>query len=156
MGVAVSHAALEGPFYLQTGPLAGAPTVIDLDGSGAALAWSLGLQCKLSERTTLGLAFQNETRFQLDGSAVVDVIALGESSRFDATTDLVWPRSVGLGIKHDLCPHRRLSIDVIWFHWSHAFDGLDLQLSSPTNPVVEAAVGPTIRDRFPLDWRDSV
>jgi long-chain fatty acid transport protein len=159
LGVGVSHAELEGPFFLQTGALRGAPTLLDLQGTGAAVTWSLGMQHELSDKTTWGVTYTSETCFRLNGSVVADVYGLGpgpERGRFDAQTNIVWPRSVGLGVKHDLCKHRRLSADVVWYNWSRAFDSIDMRLTNSDNPLFNAVLGPTIRESFPLDWRDSV
>ncbi|MBI3466226.1 MAG: outer membrane protein transport protein [Planctomycetes bacterium] len=162
LGVGVSHAELEGPFFLQnpspSPPLVGGiPTRLDLQATGAAPTWSVGMQYQLSERTTLGLAYTDETRFRLNGNARTSVLGLAPvpvESKFDADVDLVWPRSLGLGVKHDLCACQRLSVDVVWFDWSHAFDHIDMKLTDSSNP----AFGPLtpIRDSFPLDWDDSV
>jgi len=154
-GLAVSHAELEGPFFLQAGILRGTPTVLDLQGTGVAPTWSAGLQYQITECTTFGVAFQSENRFQLDGNAAVTVLGVGHS-QYDADIDLVWPRSVGIGLKHDFCRHRIFSLDVIWFDWSHAFDRVDLKLTNATNPVFTSLLGPAVQNEFPLNWRDSV
>ncbi len=159
LGVAISHAQLEGPFYLQTAPapLTGAPTVLDLEAKGAALTWSLGAQYEISERTTLGVTYQSESRFHMRGGVFADVFMGAPpvvSSGFDALVDLAWPRSVGVGLKHQLCEHQSISADAIWFDWPHAFDTLGIQLTNPSNPAF-AAFAP-IHDDLPLRWRDSV
>jgi long-chain fatty acid transport protein len=59
---------------------------------------------------------------------------------------------VAFGVKHDLCPHRRISADVIWYDWSQAFNELNMQFSSPSN----LGLPPVIQNTLPLDWRDSV
>ena len=158
LGVALGHNELEGPFYIQTGPLAGAPTLLDLQATGAAVTGGIGLQYHLTPRTTLGLAYTEETQFDLDGPAQATVITpLGPlESRFDADARLVWPRSLGIGLKHDLTCCHRFGIDVIWYDWSSAFDQLDLVFSNPSNPVVAGLLGPEIRDTFPIGWHDTV
>ena len=158
LGAAVSHAELEGPFVLQTGPLAGVPTRLDLQATGVTPTWSVGMQYLLSERTTLGAVYTSEDRFRLDGSARATVFGLAPiplQSSFDAEVDLVWPQSVGVGLQHLLAPRHRVGVDVIWYDWSHAFDRLDLKLSDPTNPLF-AMFGPRVQDSFPLDWEDSM
>lgn len=158
LGVAVSHAELEGPFVLQTGPLAGVPTRLDLQATGAAPTWSVGTQYLLSDRTVVGAVYTSEDRFRLDGSARADVFGLAPvpvASAFDAEVDLVWPQSVGVGFQHELSRRHRIGADVIWYDWSHAFDQLDLKLTNPTNPMF-AMLGPRIQDRFPLEWEDSI
>ncbi len=135
---------------MQTGPLSGTPTLLDVQGTGASLVWSVGLQHDLTERTTWGLTYTSESRFHLDGNALVDVAGL--QSRYDATIDITWPRSVGFGVKHLFCEHRRASLDVIWFGWSDAFDSIGLRLANGNNVLLP----PAFSDQFPLDWRDSV
>ena len=69
---------------------------------------------------------------------------------------MAWPQSVGLGVRHELCPHRILAADVIWYNWSQAFNHLDLMFTHPSNPVFAAVIGPSLAERFPLEWQDSV
>jgi len=157
LGVAAAHLELEGPFFLQTGLLRGAPLLLDLQATGAAPTWSTGLQYQFSENTTWGLTYTSETRFRLDGRVSADVFGLGEGplhSDFDAEVAITAPRSVGLGVTHYLCPHRRVSADVIWFDWSDAFDTIGMRLTDPRNPAF-APLTP-LQDQFPLHWRDSV
>ena len=158
-GLGVSHAQLEKPLNLQTGLLAGMPCMVDLKGTGLAPTWSLGLQYKLTEQTTVGLVYRGETRFRMQGSAKVDVSGFGLpllKSHYDTEVDLVWPRSLGAGIKHRFNDQHRVSADVVWFDWSHAYDKLDLKLSDGSNPLFRAILGPRVRDTLPLSWRDSV
>lgn len=159
LGVAVSHAELESPFFIQTGPLAGAPTLMDIQGSGADLAWSVGLQYRLSDRTMIGASYVSESRFRLKGRASVDAFlepgAPPFSSRFDVQTDMAWPRHVGVGILHDLDEKQRLSLDVLWYNWSQSFDNVGITFRNPSNPLF-LAFGSKIRDSFALNWKDSV
>lgn len=162
LGMAISHIELEAPYFLQSpGPFQGLPTILDLQTTGTALTWSAGLQYQWTGRTTVGLVYQDQTRFRLDGNARVEVppitpLPSGGQSYFDVDLRKKWPRSVGLGVKHTLCPHRRLSLDVIWFGWSDAFDHFDLTFSDPQDSSIAALVGPTLLERFPLNWRDTV
>ncbi|MFQ5805732.1 MAG: OmpP1/FadL family transporter [Phycisphaerae bacterium] len=158
-GLAISHVQLEKPFNLQTGLLAGLPAMLDLKATGFAPTWSVGMQYKLGEQTTVGLAFRSETRFRLKGDAKVDVSGIGVpplKASYDTEIDLVWPRSLGAGIAHRLNERHRVSADVVWFDWSHAFDRLDLKLTDGSNPLFNLILGPKVRDTLPLDWHDSV
>jgi long-chain fatty acid transport protein len=155
LGLAISHAELQGPFFVQTGALQGAPTILDLEANGAALTWSVGLQYILSERTTVGLVYSSENRFTLTGNADATVF-LGPPalSGFDAELELIWPQSAGVGITHLLTDRQRLSADVVWVDWSSAFDELRIELSNPTNPGF-VPLSP-INDALPLDWDDVI
>ena len=156
LGVGISHVELEGPHTLQApGLLQGVPTLIDLQTSGAALTWSFGLQYQLTCATTIGVTYQSEASFHLDGNIRVEVPdAQLRGSYFDADLDVTWPRSLGLGVRHELCPHRIVSADVIWYDWTNAFDTLDLRLTDPTNPAFQP-FGP-VDEVIPLNWRDTV
>ncbi|HEX6985136.1 MAG TPA: outer membrane protein transport protein, partial [Planctomycetaceae bacterium] len=99
-----------------------------------------------------------EDRFTLEGDVTATVFGLAPvpvTSDFDAEVDLVWPQSVGVGIKHELSDRHRVGADVIWYDWSHAFDRLDMRLTNPSHPAFQA-LAPTISDSFPLEWEDSV
>jgi long-subunit fatty acid transport protein len=116
------------------------------------------LQYAITPRTTVGVAYTEESRFVFDGTTRATLITpLGPvGSDFDTQIDLVWPRSLGVGLKHELCDCQRIGVDVIWYDWSHAFDRLDLVFRNPSNPLVGALVGPELHDSFPMRWSDSV
>ena len=156
VGLGVCHVEFEGPFFLQTGALAGAPARLDFQGTGVAPTGTLGMQYKWDDATTVGLAYTEETNFNLDGVTRADLLPIGQSSRFDSSMHIVWPRSLGIGIKHNLCDCQRISCDVIWYDWSHAFDTIDISLRNSSNPIIPAIVGPTINDSLPTYWHDSV
>ena len=153
LGVAASHVELEGPYTLQTGALANTPTLLDLQATGAALTWSIGSQYQLNSKTTLGVAYQSEARFNIDGKTTTIVPGLGESV-FDTELDMVWPRSLGLGVRHEFCEHKVGSIDVIYYNWQNAFDDVGIFLTNPTN-LAFAGLGP-IEEQTPLRWRDTL
>lgn len=157
LGVGVNHLELEGPFTVQTGLLRGAPTQLDLQGTDATVTWSLGAQYLVSDRTTIGIAYTSEDRFTInDGIARATIYTPGGpiTSNFDADIDIVWPRSLGVGVSHWFTDRHRSSLDVIWYDWSHAFDSLELKLTNPSHPAL-AGFTP-IQDKFPLEWKDSI
>jgi long-chain fatty acid transport protein len=159
VGLGICHAELEGPFFLQTGALRGVPTHFDLQGTGAAFTGSIGLQYELTPKTILGVCYTSESRFKLDGSVKADVLGLAPfpvSSNFTSQMDIVWPRSLGVGIKHNFCDCHRVAVEVLWYDWSHAFQQFDIRLTDATNPLFPALLGPTIRDALPLNWHDTV
>jgi len=158
LGVALGHNELEGPFFIQTGPFAGAPTLLNLHTTGAAAAGGFGIQYLLTPQTTVGVAYTAPTRFDMDGNARATLITpFGPlTSGFDARAQLTWPGSLGIGVKHDLCCCQRLGFDVVWYQWASAFDQFGLTFTNPSNPIVAGLLGPTIRDVFPINWHDTV
>jgi long-chain fatty acid transport protein len=158
-GLAISHAQFDMPYHLQSGLLAGIPALVNMKATGVAPTWSVGAQYQIDEQTTVGLAYISETRFRLKGDAHMDVSGLGLpllKAAYDAEVDLVWPASLGAGITHQLNERHRVSADVLWFDWSHAFDRLDMKLTDGSNPLFNFLLGPQVRDRLPLDWHDSI
>jgi long-subunit fatty acid transport protein len=158
-GLAFGHVDLEGPFFMQTGPLRGVPAIIDLQGNNVAPTGSIGAQYKLSQQTTLGLCFTSESRLHQYGDLKADVLGVAPFpiyTRFASRTDLIWPRSLSFGVKHDLSRRHQVAADVFWYDWKHAFNHADLALSNPSNPLVAAMLGPTNFQSIPLNWRDTV
>ncbi len=156
LGVAASHTELEGPYFTQfPTPFQGAPTLMDLQATGAALSWSVGGQYLLTSSTTLGVSYQAATHIKSDGSAQVFIPGLG-SSWFDLDLETKWPSTLGIGLSHQIRPRTTVAVDVIWTQWSAAKDEYRLLLSNPTNPVFQAVIGNSLPERFPLNWHDSV
>lgn len=153
LGVGMSYAELEGPYFLQGPSLPGPLTLLHTHNEGADMVWSAGLQYQLTDNTVFGATYQSASPFALRGNTSVDVLAppLG-SSRYDSTLDVEWPQSVALGLKYDICPHRSVGVDVVWYDWEHSFDQFTLNLHNPNNP----GFPPQITDHLPLNWHDSV
>ncbi|HZZ26483.1 MAG TPA: outer membrane protein transport protein, partial [Pirellulales bacterium] len=153
LGVGVSYAELEGPYFLQGPTLPGPLTQLHTHDEGADLVWSAALQYKLTDDTTFGATYQSASPFTLHGNTYINVLAppLGAST-YDSTLHMVWPESVALGIRHDLCPHRSVGLDVIWYDWEHSFDQFSLNLHNPGTP----GFPPQVNDHLPLNWHDSV
>jgi long-chain fatty acid transport protein len=159
VGIAINYLNLQGPLYMQSGVLAGAPTIVNLQNTGVAPTGSFGIQYLLSPKTTLGLSYITETKFKMGGN--MDAMAFGLTplpvySKFAAQTDLIWPRSLGVGFAHRFNPRNILAIDVIWYDWSNAFNQVNVNLTNPSNPMVGALVGPANVQHLALNWRDTV
>lgn len=155
VGAAFHYAGLEGPLFFQTGPLAGAPALANLSATDIAPTWTVGMQYKLSEHTTLGLAYTAQTDFQMEGDANVTVFGLGPtpvSSSFDVDFDFTYPQSLAFGVQHVMSDNWRMSADLIWHDWSRAFDQLQFTFTNASNP----AFAGTTTDVFPLGWRDTI
>ena len=155
LGVAISHVELEGPYFINSLPLTGTPTLLDLQSTGTALTWAAGLQYQATENLVLATRYQSQNRFQNNGNARIVIPGLGLSS-YDMTMDIVWPRSVGGGLQYAVNPTRRLALDVDWQQWSRAKDEIGLRFENPSNPVLRAVAGPVIHESFPLRWKDNI
>lgn len=158
-GLGISHAQLEMPFNFQTGLFKGFPAMLDLKATGLAPIWSAGMQYDVTDQTTVGLTFTAESRFRMKGDADADVSGFGLpvlGAKYDTEVDLVWPRSVGFGVSHRINRRHRVSGEVVWTDWSHAFDKVDLKLTNGTNPLFNTILGKKVRDTLPVDWNDAL
>ena len=155
LGVAASHIELEGPYFINNAPFTGTPTVIDIQATGTAITWSSGLQYDVTERLTLGARYQSQNRFQNNGNARVTIPGLGTSA-YDMTLDIVWPRTLGVGLQYKLTDSRRVGLDLEWQQWSRAMNKIDFALRNPTNPVFQQVAGPTLNDSIPEHWHDAI
>lgn len=153
LGVAVSHVEFETPYFI-TNPLGPTPPVVplllDLQGTGAALVCSLGLQYHLTDQTTFGLTYHSKSEFKLDGPAKT-LLPGPALIRYDADTSITWPQSLGMGVKHQINHKNTFSADVIWFDWSSSFDNIGISLNPSVPPTF-----PNINESVPLRWRDTV
>jgi long-chain fatty acid transport protein len=159
VGLAYSYEELETPFFLQQGPAAGAPVLMKLVGDGFAPTYSAGIQYQLTETTMLGAAYTSEDRFSLDGHLDAQVFGLGPGpvgTHYESSAKMAWPQTVGIGIKQDLTPRQRISLDVVWVDWADAFKNIGLELSGSSNPIFTGLLGPAISQSIPLNWWDSV
>lgn len=159
VGLAASYLDLEGPLFMQNGALRGAPAIVNLQGFGVAPTGTVGLQYKLSEKTMLGLSFTTMTKFHMGGvmnANVYGVAPVPVYSRFSSSTDINWPRSVGIGLAHKINRKNIVGIDMIWYDWKHAFNNVGINLTDPSNPLVPMLIGPTTTQRLPLNWHDTV
>ena len=69
VGVAISDVELHGPLFLQQGPLAGLPAIVNLQGIGVAPTGSLGMQYQLTPDDVIGATYTEQTNFTLAGGA---------------------------------------------------------------------------------------
>lgn len=150
LGPAISFVNVEGPYTLQGPTAPGLPSLLDLGVDGAGLTWSVGASCQLTETTSIGVSYLAEVRVEADGEVGLNS-PLGPT-KYDASTEVEWPRSFGVGVKQQLAPRTVVAVDMVWTNWSDAFDQLEIHLSSPDS----ASYPPAAVEYFPLHWRDTL
>lgn len=162
LGVGLSYASFDGPAFLQSGPLAGTPVLLDTEGTGVAPVGAIGLQYQLTDNTRVGVTYTEQSNFWLRGATNATLFdGSFVDSRFNSKIRLRWPRNVACGVKHDLCPHRRIAADVVWYDYASAYRDINLVLYDPSNPAIPsvlAAAGASLplNETLPLRWTDSV
>ncbi len=158
VGIAYSRVELDAPLFVQTGPNAGLPTTMDLDADGFGLTGGLSLHYQsgdVGERLSFGIAYTHGTHVSFDGETRAQLFGLGPDpidSKFDTKLEIDFPRSLGFGIAREF-GRTLVSFDVLVTDWSSAFDDIPIRLDRATNPLF---AGQTLRDRFPLDWKDGI
>jgi long-chain fatty acid transport protein len=154
LGVGYCYGGFQMPYILQGPTLPGTPVVLNTHGAGACLVWSVGAQYQLSDTTTLGASYQSQSEYTLDGNTDIVVPAFGPfgQTSYDSSINVVWPQTVGVGLRHEFSPQRIGSVDVIWYDWSSAFDQVQLNLSGPSNPLFPQQA----TENFPMRWNGSV
>src|SRR5262245_29562655 len=65
-GLAYQTLEFESPYTFQTGSLAGVPVIADVDTDGFGAAWNIGVQYRISDRWTVGVAYIEETKVDLE------------------------------------------------------------------------------------------
>ena len=160
-GPSVQKVDLEMPYTFQTGALAGVSALGDMDTrSSFGFAYTAGVQYKITENTTVGLAYISESRSTLKGDATISLpdtapesaLFTNKRAKYDLESDFEWPRSIGIGITHKLGASHRFSSDVMWFDWASAFDSLDTKMTDGDNAEFNAALGNELKDSYPIDW----
>lgn len=96
----------------------------DFEGDDWGFGFQLGILVEPLEGTRVGLTYRSEVSFDLDGSVSFDRLGPSLSgsvtpSRFD--DDVTLPRSINLGLFHQLTGEVALLVDLGWTDWS-AFD----------------------------------
>jgi long-chain fatty acid transport protein len=159
-GLAFSDVQLAAPYVVQSGPFAGVPTVASLHAWGVAPTGSFGAQYFLTDDTVLGFNWQSRTTLDMRGSADATVFLPAPfgalPGHYDSKVHISWPGSAAFGVRHNLCPHRIISAEVLWYDWSHSFTNLPISFTNPTNPTIAALAPAGITDHFPLGWLNSV
>ncbi len=158
LGGSYARLKTDTPFSVQTGPLAGLPTLMKLDAEDFAPTGSVGLSFETGPSDRLlriGISYIHGADFDLEGEASSQLFQIAPApiaTDFDAKIGLSLPRRVGVGLSRRFGAGT-LALDVLWTDWSAAFDGIQFQLSRPTNPVLG---GTGLRDELELAWKDSL
>lgn len=146
IGGAYTKMKMKESYTFQGGAFAGFPVLLDMKADDIGFSWNLGLQWRITDRTTVGLSYQPEHKFSMEGDAEVALGPGAAITPYDIEFDFTWPQTLGGGIVHQLTDSVRLSADVKWFDWSSAFEKITFNLTN---------AGGTSQDTLPLQWEDS-
>ena len=89
-----------------------------LTGDDWGFGYTIGVQAKPFERTTLGVSYRSEIHYQLDGKLdIAGVAGLNESSGASANLNL--PDQLALGMTHQCTDRLSMSAQATWFGWNN-------------------------------------
>jgi long-chain fatty acid transport protein len=106
--------------------------VSELEGDDWSYGYTLGLQYKPFESTTLGLSYRSAVSHTLEGS----VSAEGTAADFDVggQADLNLPDVATIGIAHNVTDKLTLMGQATWFGWNN-FEDIDAEVDSGSDPA---------------------
>ncbi len=161
LGPAYSQIKFEEPYTFQTGPLQKYSALVNIEGDDWALAWNMGVQCRITSNTTLGLVYINQDKFTMSGDLHlqnpidpngIELLPISnQKAHYTVKCDFQWPQILGVGITHQFKTCQRISMDALWIDWSSAFDEWTFKLSGGDNPSLDVLE----QDTFPLHWKNS-
>jgi len=155
VGPAYSRAEIETPYTFQTGSLMGTPSLVKMKGDDWSFTWNIGTQLEVSSKTTVGLAYTCQEKFDIHGDMDITVPTV-DSAHYNLHLDFKWPQTLGGGILHKFNEKQKIALDVLWIDWSSAFDALTFKLSEGTSPVFNSLTGgSSTHDTLPLHWKES-
>ena len=136
---------------LNTQPLTGSDTKVNIEGDDVAYGFNAGVLVELSEATRWGLAYHSKVDYSLEGrtkfdGSAVSLGALGVRSEYDASLDLSMPESFDTSITHQLDARWTLYLGTTWTRWSRLEEILVEN---------EGANARFARIREEMGWRDT-
>jgi len=139
----------------------GAKTLLDLNTSGFGWNAQIGMLYRPLTNLQFGLSYQNRYTVDTTGSASGNAGAQfghpGDSAysfNYHAQVDNTFPNQISLGGSWKFLPNWRLAAEVDWIDWAGAFDNLPVKLSNGSGTIVTGALGKSLQDSIPLDWKN--
>ncbi len=123
-----------------------------LEGEDWGFGYSLGLQIKPWETTTIGLSYKSEVHHKLDGkiqitNAAGNIVGAGTAST-NGYAKLTTPDHATFGIAHEITPRLTLQGQATWFGWNN-FDAITAIRDS-------GAVATSVQQNYQTTWAFAV
>ncbi len=104
-------------------------------GDGWSAGYNAGLFWQPQEKIAFGATFRSATTFTLKGSTEIERQFTIPPTKIDATTDLTFPWTTGLGLSYRPTPKWNLELDADYTDWSSLGVISVRQQTSPPYPV---------------------
>jgi long-chain fatty acid transport protein len=138
-------------------PANGAKTLLNLRTTGFGGDATVGILFRATTNLQFGAFYQSESIINSTGNASGNPYAQlpGVSAfHYDAEVKNKFPQNASAGVSWGFLPKFRVSAQVDWIDWAHAFDTLHIGMSNGNNPNLygPGTLGASFRDNFPLNW----
>ena len=133
----------------------GYKTLLNLHTTGFGGDATVGALYRATTNLQFGVFYQSESIINTSGGASGNPYAqFGESLPFhyDAEVKNKFPQNASVGVSWRFLSKFRASAQVDWIDWAHAFNTLNISMSNGNNAGVNAALGSSFHDKFPLNW----
>jgi len=125
---------------------------VEVEGDSWAVGVTLGVQFRLDEKNSFGLAYRTKVTHDLSGTADFTVppeaqaISAASGAFVDTGIDarLSLPAKLMLSGAHEVAPRWTVLWDVAWTEWS-SLEALNVEFDNPNQPT----------STLVLDWKDS-
>jgi long-chain fatty acid transport protein len=144
---------------LQPASVNGAKTLLNLQTTGFGGDATVGVLYRATTNLQFGAFYQSGSIINSSGDATGDPYAQFPPTQpgplafhYNAEVKNKFPQNASAGVSWRFLPRLRMSAQVDWIDWAHAFDTLHISMSNGSNPGVNGVLGPSFRDNVPLNW----
>jgi long-chain fatty acid transport protein len=162
-GLLYNENKLIAPYIFQNAQpagLNGAKTLLNLQTTGFGGDATAGLLFRASTNLQFGAFYQSESVIHSTGDAAGDPYAQFGTTpgqmvfHYDAAVQNKFPQNATAGFSWHCLPRLRLSAQIDWTDWAHAFDTLHISLNNGSGPGVTGGLPSSLKDNVPLHWSD--
>jgi long-chain fatty acid transport protein len=165
-GLLYNENKLVAPYIFQdiqsptvSSPPNGAKTLLNLHTTGFGGDATVGILFRATTNLQFGAFYQSESIINSTGNASGNPSAQFPSAppgalafNYDAEVKNKFPQNASAGVSWGFLPKFRVSAQVDWIDWAHAFDTLHISMSNGSNSGVNGVLGASFRDNVPLNW----
>lgn len=131
------------------------PQVKDLKDDNN-LAFKLGAQYKLGEKTSLGLTYRSQVRFEAEGKFGGNVITNSATlpiDETDAKAHTIFPQQIALGVMHQYNENWRSAAELVWTEYSKV-DKVQVEgtMTRSGGTAIAGGADPVIQQRWSDQW----
>ncbi len=163
-GLLYNQNDLVAPYIFQNlspATINGYKTLLNLHTTGFGGDATVGALYRATTNLQFGAFYQSESIINTTGNSSGDPYAQFNvppgllAFHYDSEVKNKFPQNASVGVSWRFLPKFRVSAQVDWIDWAHAFNTLNISMSNGSNTNVnKAAFGgsSSFKDKFPLNW----